>query len=190
MDNFKNTMIQEWSQIGFSVFKETIWSSSMKQMDLPKIRCFLEQNDIKNVDVSIVIPQNNDTPRMRWSKHYERSGQCVSSIREEFIPENSNNLKLTFCYRSKQEEKENEETTQKVEKEEEQEEKETTLPLFTGPEKLDPQPPGAGRIGRFGHYRPHLARRGHRCRRPGWKIPPAARRRTGGVQHLRIASRQ
>lgn len=108
MDNFKNTMIQEWSQIGFSVFKETIWSSSMKQMDLPKIRCFLEQNDIKNVDVSIVIPQNNDTPRMRWAKHYERSGQCVSSIREEFIPENSNNLKLTFCYRSKQEEKENE----------------------------------------------------------------------------------
>lgn len=108
MDNFKTTMIQEWSKLGFSFFKETIWSSSIKHMDLPKIRCFLEHNNIKNVDVSIVIPQNNDTPRMRWNKHYDISGQCISSIREEFIPEKSNNLKLTFCYRSKQDEKKNE----------------------------------------------------------------------------------
>lgn len=108
MDNFKNTMIQEWGKLGFSVFKETIWSSSLQQKDLSKIRCFFKQNDIENVDVSIVIPQTNDTPRMRWTKHYAMTGQCISKIRDEFIPANSNNLKLTFCYRSKREEKEHE----------------------------------------------------------------------------------
>ncbi|WP_029934263.1 hypothetical protein [Thiomicrospira pelophila] len=108
MDNFKNTIIQEWSKYGFSEFKETIWSSSLQQADLSRIRRFLSQNHIKNVDVSIVIPHNNDTPRMRWTKYYERSGQCISKIREEFIPENSNNLKLTFCYCSKEEEQNNE----------------------------------------------------------------------------------
>lgn len=111
MDNFKNTVIQEWGKHGFSVFKETIWSSSLQQKNLSKIRCFFKQNDIENVDVSIVIPQTDDTPRMRWAKHYEKSGKCISKIKDEFIPVNSNNLKLTFCYRSKQEEKENETQT-------------------------------------------------------------------------------
>lgn len=104
MDNFKNTMIQEWGQRGFTVFRETIWSSSLQQIDLQRVRNFLTKNNIKNVDVSLAIPQNNDTYRMRWAKHYERSGQCISSIREVSIPANSNNLKLTFCYKSKEEE--------------------------------------------------------------------------------------
>ncbi|MFA5461031.1 MAG: hypothetical protein WC274_03015 [Sulfurimonas sp.] len=111
MDKFKNTMIKEWGNSEFSVFRETIWSSSMQQVDLPKIRYLLHHNDIKNVDVSIVIPQENNTPRMRWTKHYNMSGQCISSIRDEFIPANSNNLKLTFCYRSKEDEQENETQT-------------------------------------------------------------------------------
>lgn len=104
MDNFKNTMIQEWGQRGFSVFRETIWSSSLQQIDLPRVRNFLTKNNIKNVDVSLAIPQNNNTYRMRWAKHYEKSGQCISSNREVYIPANSNNLKLTFCYISQEEE--------------------------------------------------------------------------------------
>lgn len=111
MDNFKKKMIQEWGDRGFNTFRETIWSSTLQQMDLPRVRYFLKQNNIENVDVSIVIPQNSDTPRMRWAKHYERSGQCISSIRDELIPANSNNLKLTFCYHSKEEEQNNETRT-------------------------------------------------------------------------------
>lgn len=41
-------------------------------------------------------------------EHYERSGQCMSSLREEPIPDNSNNLKLTFCYKNTEEEQNNE----------------------------------------------------------------------------------
>lgn len=107
MDNFKERVIQEWGKLGFSVFRETIWSSSLQGADLPRIRRFLIQNNVNNVDVSLVIPQNDDTPRMRWVKHYERSGQCVSTLREEFISANSNNLKLTFCYVSKEDELKN-----------------------------------------------------------------------------------
>lgn len=111
-DNFKNRMIQEWGKHGFSVFRETIWSSSLQQVDLPKIRTFLTKNNVNNIDVSLVIPQKgHNTHRMRWVKYYERSGQCISSINEEFIPANSNNLKLTFCYRSKEEEQNNETQT-------------------------------------------------------------------------------
>ncbi|WP_438464295.1 hypothetical protein [Marinomonas sp. PE14-40] len=104
MDHFKKTMLNEWSELGFSVFRETIWSSSIQQIDLKKIRRLLTYNNINNVDVSLVIPQDSNTTRMRWTTHYERSGQCISSIREEFIPANSNNLKLTFCYKSREEE--------------------------------------------------------------------------------------
>jgi hypothetical protein len=111
MDNFKNTIIQEWGEHGFSVFRETIWSSSLQQIDLPRIRHFLAKNNIKNVDVSLVIPQNDDTYRMRWAKHYERSGQCISTIREVPIQANSNNLKLTFCYESREDEQNHETQT-------------------------------------------------------------------------------
>lgn len=109
MDNFKNRIIQEWTKQGFSIFRETIWSSSLQQIDLPKIRNFLTKNDVNNVDVSLSIPQKgHNTHRMRWMKYYERSGQCMSSLREEPIPDNSNNLKLTFCYKNTEEEQNNE----------------------------------------------------------------------------------
>ena len=108
MDNFKNTIIQEWRKHGFSVFRETIWTSSLQQTDLQRVRHFLSKNDINNIDVSLVIPQNNDTNRMIWAKHYDRSGQCISSIKEYPIQANSNNLKLTFCYESKEKEQNNE----------------------------------------------------------------------------------
>ena len=108
MDNFKNTIIQEWGKEKFSVFRETIWSSSLQQLDLPRVRNFLIKNNIDNVDVSLVIPQKgHNTHRMRWMKYYEKSGQCISSLKEEFIPDSSNNLKLTFCYSSEEDEQNN-----------------------------------------------------------------------------------
>lgn len=109
IDNFKNKIIQEWQKEGFFVFRETIWSSSLQQIDLPKIRNFLTKNNVNNVDVSLVVPQiGHNTHRMRWMKYYERSGQCISLLKEEFIPNNSNNLKLTFCYLSKEDAQNNE----------------------------------------------------------------------------------
>lgn len=112
MDNFKNRIIQEWEKLGFSVFRETIWSSSLQQIDLPRVRNFLIKNNINNVDVSLVCPQKwHSTHRMRWMKFYEQSGQCISSIKEDIIPDNSNNLKLTFCYTNKKDEQYNKSQT-------------------------------------------------------------------------------
>lgn len=98
MDPFKERIIQEWGTHGYSFFSETIWSSSLQQKDLPRIRKFLANAAIDNADVSLVRPPDSATPRQRWSKHYDASGQCISLLKQEFIVEGSNNLKLTFCY--------------------------------------------------------------------------------------------
>jgi hypothetical protein len=100
MDPFKERIIQEWGTQGYSSFSETIWSSSLRQKDLPRIRKFLTNAGICNADVSLVRPPDSTTPRHRWSKHYDASGQCISLLREEFIPEGSNNLTFTFCYKN------------------------------------------------------------------------------------------
>lgn len=93
-------MIKEFGPHGFRFFRETIWSSSIQQADLPIIRNFLSKNNLKNIDVSIIRPQDDKTRRMRWSTHYQQSGQCISSMHEVPIPAESNHLKLTFCYTS------------------------------------------------------------------------------------------
>jgi hypothetical protein len=100
MDPFKERIIQEWSAQGYSFFSETIWSSSLQQKDLPRIRNFLSNASIDNADVSLARPPDSTTPRHRWSKHYDASGQCISLLRDDFIPEGSNNLKITFCYKN------------------------------------------------------------------------------------------
>lgn len=100
MDPFKERIIQEWGTLGYSFFSEQIWSSSLQIEDFPRIRKFLANAAIDNVDVSLVRPPDNTTPRLRWSNHYDASGQCISLLREEFIAGGSNNLKLTFCYTS------------------------------------------------------------------------------------------
>ena len=105
-DKFKKRIIEEWGCRGYSFFRETIWSSSLQHADLPKIRTFLAVNDFNNLDVSLVIPPNDDTCRMKWVTHYEKSGQCISLMRQEPIPANSNNLKITFCYVSNEQRKE------------------------------------------------------------------------------------
>ncbi|MBF7065121.1 hypothetical protein [Aliarcobacter butzleri] len=108
MDDFKRKIISIYEKKGFSIFRETIWRSSIQHMDLPKIRTFLSQNNINNIDVSLVIPMENNTPRMNWIKYYDKTGQCVSSISEELIPANSNHIKLTFCYVNEEDEKDSE----------------------------------------------------------------------------------
>lgn len=102
MDPFKERIIQECGAHGYSFFSETIWSSSLQQKDLPRIRKFLANASIGNADVSLVRPADSATHRQRWSKHYDASGQCISLLREELIVEGSNNLKLTFCYTNRE----------------------------------------------------------------------------------------
>ncbi|MDA0109000.1 hypothetical protein OH456_12600 [Vibrio sp. La 4.2.2] len=102
MDKFKDKILKEWSESGFHYFQETIWSSSLQQKELGRIRDFLTNNGINNVDVSIVIPETDDTTKLKWITYYDKSGQCCSTNRNINIPAQSNNLKLTFCYTNKQ----------------------------------------------------------------------------------------
>lgn len=103
MNDFRIRVIEEWGPRGFKFFKNTIWSSSLQQPDLPKIRFFLTANNFNNVDVSLFIPSDDSTSRMRWVRHYQASGQCVSQMHRVPIAVGSNNLKLTFCYDSSEE---------------------------------------------------------------------------------------
>lgn len=100
MDQFRDRIIKEFGHYGFKFFRETIWSSSLQQADLPRVRNFLSKNKFEYIDVSLVIPPDDKTNRMRWSTHYQQSGQCISSMHEVPIPAESNHLKLTFCYTS------------------------------------------------------------------------------------------
>ncbi len=102
MDKFKDKILSLWTKSGFNYFQETIWSSSLQQKELSRIRDFLINNEINNVDVSIVIPETDDTTRLKWITYYDPSGQCISTNRDIVIPANSNNIKLTFCYANKQ----------------------------------------------------------------------------------------
>jgi len=108
MDRFKARIIEEWGGSGFYFFRETFWSSALQKADLPRIRYFLYANDFKNIDVSLVTPSTEDTCRMRWATHYQASGRCVSMMKQETIPAGSNNLKLTFCYLSNEQRRDNE----------------------------------------------------------------------------------
>lgn len=93
-------MVKEWGPRGFKFFEETIWSSSLQRMNLPRVRDFLSTNNFDNVDISLVNPPDDKTSRLRWNRHYEASGQCVSLIQHISIPAGSNHLKLTFGYAS------------------------------------------------------------------------------------------
>jgi hypothetical protein len=98
MESFRVRLVREWRPRGYRFFEETIWTSSIQKADLPKIRTFFQANNFNNVDVSIVNPPDDKTLRMRWNRHYEASGQCVSLMHNVPIPAGSNHLKLTFGY--------------------------------------------------------------------------------------------
>jgi|GEM_PF-2348974 len=98
MDSFRVRLVREWRPQGYKFFEETIWSSSIQKTDLPKIKNFFMTNDFDNVDASIVNPPDDKTSRMKWNRHYETSGQCVSLMHQVPLPAGSNHLKLTFGY--------------------------------------------------------------------------------------------
>lgn len=102
MDNFRNRIVKEFGHVGFKFFRETVWSSSLQQSDLPKVRNFLSKNNFEYIDVSLAVPQDDSTYRMFWCKHYDTSGQCTSLLQQVPIPAKSNHLKLTFCYVSEE----------------------------------------------------------------------------------------
>ncbi len=96
-------VVKEWHAEGYCFFEETVWSSSVQQNDLKRVCDFLSNNDINNVDVSIVSPPDDSTKKIDWIKYFRADGQCVSTNIEVSIPARSNNLKLTFCYKNSEE---------------------------------------------------------------------------------------
>jgi hypothetical protein len=107
MDSMRDGMVKRAEDKGFTFFKETIWSSSLKQKDLSKVRDFLLKNFFDNVDVTLVIPENNENLDLKWVNYYDAGNdmQPCSTLQNKFIPAGSNNIKLTFCYFSEEEEK-------------------------------------------------------------------------------------
>lgn len=91
----RRKLIEDWKDGGISHIEESIWSSTVQQKDLNKIREFLFKNNFKCIDISIIRPQNDETKRIKFRTHYDESGQCFSTNYGISIPMNSNNLKLT-----------------------------------------------------------------------------------------------
>lgn len=83
-----------------SFFAETLWSSSLQQADLPRVRAFLERNGFQAIDVALASPQTLHATRTRWSTYYDATGQCVLQSYITPIPVGSMFLKLTFFYDS------------------------------------------------------------------------------------------
>ncbi|WP_394178426.1 hypothetical protein [Marinomonas posidonica] len=107
MDSIRDSMVKRAEDKGFTFFRETTWSSSLKQKDLSKVRDFLSNNFFGNVDVSLVVPMKNENLDLKWVNYYDAGNdmQPCSTLQNKFIPAGSNNIKLTFCYFSEEEEK-------------------------------------------------------------------------------------
>lgn len=102
----RQNLIQKWRKENIIFFEETIWTSSIQQSDLPKVRDFLTRNDFEHVDLSIVRPQSNELTRIKWKYHYDSTGQCISTNYQNKIEANSNHLKLTIGLKEKHENQE------------------------------------------------------------------------------------
>ncbi|WP_454863715.1 hypothetical protein [Pseudomonas hormoni] len=98
MENFRERITKEFESQGLRFFRETLWSSSLQRSDLPRIRYFLQRNNFHGVDVALSSPPDDTTSRIKWSRHYDSSGQCISLPAPVVIPGGSNHLKLTFGY--------------------------------------------------------------------------------------------
>jgi hypothetical protein len=83
-----------------SFFAETLWSSSLQQADLPRVRAFLENNGFHGIDVALETPDLVDATRMRWSTYYDATGHCISHPYNTPIPVGSMFLKMIFNYQS------------------------------------------------------------------------------------------
>jgi len=91
----RKKLAEDWGSSGISHIEESIWSSTIQQKDLNRIREFLSKNNFKYVDISIVRPLNNKTEQTKFRTHYDELGRCFSTNYGICIPANSNNLKLT-----------------------------------------------------------------------------------------------
>ncbi|WP_293761195.1 hypothetical protein [uncultured Aquitalea sp.] len=98
---FRQRIAEELSQQGMKFFRETVWSSSLQRVDLPRVRKLLATNGFEAVDVTLFSPMDDSAFRMRWATHYLADGQCVSAMVQVPILKNSNHLKLTFGYPDK-----------------------------------------------------------------------------------------
>lgn len=98
---FHERIAEEFGQQGMKFFRETVWSSSLQKVDLPRIRKFLAKNSFEAIDVALSLPIDDSAFRMRWATHYLADGQCISTMVQVPIPKDSNYLKLTFGYPNK-----------------------------------------------------------------------------------------
>lgn len=94
--NPREKLVREWRNGGVENIEESIWSSSIQQSDLFRIRDFLRVNSFRYCDVSIVRPPDEKIERIKFKTHYDVSGQCFNTNYQISIPANSNNLKLTI----------------------------------------------------------------------------------------------
>lgn len=90
----RQNLINTWGSQNITFFEETIWSSSIQQPDLPKVRAFLEANNFNFFDISIVRPPKSYLSRILWKYHYDETGQCISTNYQKEILANSNHFKL------------------------------------------------------------------------------------------------
>ncbi|MBC7103165.1 MAG: hypothetical protein H5U13_08095 [Parvibaculum sp.] len=102
MTDYRKRIIDEWTHLGFRYFEETMWSSSLQQKDLPKIKGLLSINNFSNVDVALAIPQDDTIERIRWLRYYQID-QCMSVPYGVRIPTGSNHLKFTLGFTNAEE---------------------------------------------------------------------------------------
>ncbi|WP_171254759.1 hypothetical protein [Acinetobacter sp. TGL-Y2] len=88
--NPREKLVREWRNGGVENIEESIWSSSIQQSDLFRIRDFLRVNSFRYCDVSIVRPPDEKIERIKFKTHYDVSGQCdPRQYRGQSIPLNS-----------------------------------------------------------------------------------------------------
>ncbi|MBR7713699.1 hypothetical protein KC099_10875 [Acinetobacter nosocomialis] len=90
----REKLIKDWKNMGIQFFEETIWTSSILQKDLQKVRAFLKKNGYEHFDISIVRPQVDYLGMHKWKYHYDTNGHCISTNYQIAIPANTNHLKL------------------------------------------------------------------------------------------------
>ncbi|MBP1314186.1 hypothetical protein [Herbaspirillum sp. 1130] len=96
--NYRERIVEEFGNRGFHYFSELVWSSSLEQPDLERVRTFLKINGFEDIDVSLIRPLDDSTQRLKWNRYYDQTGQCLVTAAPVSLPVGSNNLKLVFAY--------------------------------------------------------------------------------------------
>lgn len=104
--HFRERVVTEFASKGLRFFEERIWSSSLQREDLHRVRVFLKTHGFLHIDAERMLPRDDSTSRIRWSRHYQKDGQCIVRNHASPIYANSAHLKLTFGYESEEARKE------------------------------------------------------------------------------------